>query len=98
MEQYGKNSPYSKTPQTSWYLEHMEQISFYPDGSDTFITVDPQYEHRPDRLASDLYGSSELWWVFAMRNPDLIKDPIYDLVPGMTIWVPSATRVSSVVR
>ena len=47
-----------------------------------------QYTHRPDLLAYDLYGTPKLWWVFAQRNMDSIKDPVYDIEAGLEIYLP----------
>lgn len=49
--------------------------------------------HRPDLLSFDLYGDVSYWWVFAVRNKDLIKDPVYDLVPGRTIYLPTLETI-----
>ena len=48
---------------------------------------------RPDLLANRLYETSELWWVFAIRNPDILTDPIRDFKTGVTIALPSAESV-----
>ena len=29
-----------------------------------------------------------LYWVFAQRNMDIIKDPVYDMEPGVEIFIP----------
>ena len=42
-------------------------------------------EGRPDILAYKVYGTTSLWWVFALRNPDILKDPIRDFKAGITI-------------
>jgi hypothetical protein len=55
--------------------------------------VQPQYTHRPDLLAYDVYGSSKLWWVFAQRNMDVLKDPVFDLVAGIDIFLPRASQL-----
>jgi len=34
-----------------------------------------------------------LWWVFALRNPDVIKDPIRDFKTGVVIIVPPLSAV-----
>ena len=39
-------------------------------------------------LAYDLYGDKNLYWVFAQRNMDIIKDPVYDMEPGVEIFIP----------
>ena len=55
---------------------------------DESYVIDAAYNERPDLLAYDRYGSSRLWWVFALRNPDLIEDPIRDFKGGLEIKVP----------
>jgi hypothetical protein len=60
---------------------------------DVLYTVEVQYNHRPDLLAYDLYGSSKLWWVFSQRNMDVLKDPIYDLVAGVKIYLPQGPKL-----
>ena len=85
---YSAFSPYYKTHITNGYLETTTVRSFtsYPD--DALYQVSSKYENRPDLLAHDLYGDSRLWWVFAVRNPSVIKDSIYDLVSGVSIYIP----------
>jgi phage tail protein X len=53
-------------------------------------------EGRPDILAYKVYGTTSLWWVFALRNPDILKDPIRDFKAGITIKLPSPESVKSV--
>lgn len=91
---YRSTSPYSKTPQSSWYLDIMEPINIVPDETDDFIVVEAKYENRPDLLSYDLYGTTDYWWVFMVRNMNEIKDPIFDLKAGMTIFVPSVNKLS----
>jgi hypothetical protein len=57
--------------------------------TDQIITLGTKYVNRPDLLSFDLYGTSGYWWIFSVRNPDQIKDPIYDMQAGMTIYAPS---------
>ena len=63
--------------------------------SDEQYTIEPAYDQRPDLLASALYNNSRLWWVFALRNPDVIKDPLRDFSSGTTIFLPSAGSISA---
>lgn len=56
--------------------------------NDLQFTILSQYSYRPDLLAYDLYGTKDLWWVFAQRNMDILKDPIYDFVSGTKIYLP----------
>ena len=63
---------------------------------DVSVTINGVYRYRPDLLSYDLYGDSRLWWVFAMRNPNTITDPIWDFKEGTTIFVPKkATLISA---
>ena len=48
---------------------------------------------RPDLLAYKLYDNTRLWWVFALRNPDIIVDPISDFTEGTSIKLPSGESV-----
>jgi hypothetical protein len=66
--------------------------------SDDIYVIEPQYHQRPDLLAYTLYGSVRLWWVFALRNPDLIEDPIRDFNQGLEISVPSKNAVEQLTR
>ena len=63
--------------------------------SDEQYVIDPAYDERPDLLANQLYNNSRLWWVFALRNPDVIKDPIRDFKSGTEIFLPSAGSISA---
>jgi hypothetical protein len=62
---------------------------------DVQFVLTSQYKHRPDLLAFDLYKDPNLWWVFAMRNKDVIRDPIYDMIPGVIIYLPQYTTLKT---
>lgn len=85
---YSEFSPYRKTQITGNYLDIWDarEVFAYPD--DVLVELPSQFEHRPDLLAYEAYGDVNLWWVFAVRNPSVIKDPIYDLVAGVKIYIP----------
>ena len=93
---YTKSSQYYTTIQTSWYLSNWEPRKLYPDSTDLPKTLESRYNMRPDLLAYDLYGDTDLWWVFMINNPDQIVDPIYDFVTGLVIYVPTNDRLNSV--
>jgi len=84
---YANTSPYYNTPQTSWYLSTWVARPIPAFDTDQCLTLQTRYNNRPDLLSYDLYGTTRLWWVFAIRNPNIIKDPIYDFVPGIQISV-----------
>lgn len=93
--QYSTSSPYYFTPQNSYYLGSWIAPGIGPSATDEYVTVSQRYLHRPDLLSYDLYGSPRLWWVFALLNPDSIRDPVYDMVPGIQLRVPSAVSLQS---
>jgi hypothetical protein len=53
-----------------------------------FIVVPAECENRIDLFSYQQYGSSRLWWVIALANADMIKDPIWDFKAGMNVFVP----------
>ena len=64
---------------------------------DEIYVVEARYNERPDLLAFDRYGSSRLWWVFALRNPDIIEDPIRDFKSGMQIRLPQKGVLETII-
>jgi len=94
MANYTKSSPYASTPvNKAGYLDILEIRSITAEDDDILYEIEPQYTYRPDLLAYDLYGSSKLWWVFANRNMDTIKDPVFDFVPGTKIYLPKQSNL-----
>jgi hypothetical protein len=92
---YSKTSPYATTPKYSFFLDvaNLPQIPY--DSSDVQYQIDAIYKGRPDLLAFDLYGDSSLWWVFAIRNPNTIQDPVFDFIPGAIIFIPKKDTLTA---
>lgn len=90
---YSKSSPYSQTKQNRSYLELLTIRSVPAEQNDVLYTIENQYENRPDLLAYDLYGNAKLWWVFVQRNMSVLKDPIYDFKPGVSIYLPKKSNL-----
>lgn len=88
MNEYSVYSPYKNTEITDYYLDLWSPRDITQSLEDSIVELPSQYEHRPDLLAHDAYGEARLWWVFSMRNPEILKDPIYDLVAGVKIYIP----------
>lgn len=88
MATYKNTSPWYRTRQNNLYLELLEIRPVPADAADINYIIETRYKHRPDLLSFDLYGTPKLWWVFAQRNMDIIKDPIYDFEPGLVIKIP----------
>jgi hypothetical protein len=63
------------------------------DDDDYLYEVEAQYNFRPDLLSYDLYGTPKLWWVFAQRNLDILKDPVFDFKSGVKIFLPKKSAL-----
>lgn len=86
---YPPTSPYFLTNiAEEKYLEVMINRPVFSQPSDLLYTIQPVYEFRPDLLAYDLYSDPRLWWVFAQRNPNTLKDPYFDFMTGKQIYIP----------
>jgi hypothetical protein len=85
---YKKNSPYAGTPTRGNYLDNLRFRAVTARTTDAYYEIDTFYDRRPDTMAYDLYGDSGLWWVFAVRNPNVFTDPILGFRAGMKIFVP----------
>lgn len=92
---YSSTSPYYQTPQTSWFLDTWKSIDILPNTSDRYIELDAKYTRRPDLLAYDEFNRVDLWWIFMSRNPNKITDPIFDMVPGLRLYIPTLEHINS---
>ena len=93
---YSKTSPYFNTAIVNNYLDVINFRDIPKERDDILFQVTATYEHRPDLLAYDLYKDHKLWWVFAVRNRSVIKDPVFDLVTGVKIYLPKESTLQRV--
>jgi hypothetical protein len=93
---YQSTSPYFSTPVNGEYLGPMVNRSIPKYADDIRFTINETYNLRPDLLAYDLYGTPNLWWVFAQRNPNTITDPLLDFTIGTDIYLPKKSVLKSV--
>lgn len=61
------------------------------DSSDVPFTITPKYKYRPDRLAYDIYGDSELQWFVMQYNN--VTDLFVDFNVGKVVSLPTKTRL-----
>jgi hypothetical protein len=94
---YPASSPYAATPQTSWYISNYTHRPIPSAGDDKTLTINKRYQFRPDILSNDQYGTPAYWWVFAVRNRNIIVDPIWDLDIGRTIIIPSLSTIKKAI-
>jgi hypothetical protein len=92
--EYRQDSPYAQTRMQGTYLDIYEPRPIPSYADDVLFTVNATYQFRPDLLAYDLYNNQNLWWVFAVRNPNAIEDPIWDFRVGKKIYIPKQATLS----
>lgn len=94
---YPATSPYYVTGVVNnKFLDVMINRPIPKLSSDRYWTITQQYNLRPDILAYDLYANANLWWVFANRNPNTLKDPLFDFTTGTSIYLPQNSTLTSV--
>ena len=93
---YSATSPYFETTINKKGLGMMKNRSIPKYSDDISFKITSVYDKRPDLLAYDLYNNQNLWWVFAQRNMDVLKDPVYDFVPGTEIYLPKQSQLQRV--
>jgi hypothetical protein len=93
---HSKNSFLKNAGTKGEYLD-VNNLPRMPKGIyDEDFVISAEFNNRPDILALKLYGSTSLWWVFALRNPDILIDPIRDFKSGIEIKLPSQESVKAV--
>jgi len=93
MADYRQDSAYATTEMHGDFLDVMSYRNLPIHDDDALFTITSTYTNRPDLLASDLYNNPNLWWVFQVRNPNTIKDPVWDFVVGLQIYLPKQDTI-----
>jgi hypothetical protein len=90
---YSKTSPYYGTGTWGPFLDVWAGKTIPAAVDDAVYQIDSPYHHRPDLLAHDLYKDANLWWVFTVRNPDKLADPLMNFSTGVIIYVPTLATI-----
>jgi hypothetical protein len=93
---YISTSPYYQTKSYGNFLDVLNFRSIPTNSFDVLYTIDQMYNLRPDLLSYDLYDTPSLWWVFTARNPDSLKDPVFDFRQGLKIYIPTKETLKTV--
>lgn len=88
-----ESSPYYLTNIKDYYLDILDKPEIPKNPDDKYYTIELKYQYRPDKLAKDLYGDSGYWYVFILRNMDVLEDPIFDFTEGKEIRLPSKRAI-----
>jgi len=93
---YKNTSLYYSTPITpGGYLDFLTYRDIPSQADDVLYEVDFRYQYRPDLLSYDTYQTVDYWWVFAIRNKSIIKDPVFDLTAGKKIYLPKISTIKN---
>lgn len=93
---YKSNSPYYGTGLIDGkFLDLLEYRTLPAESDDILKQIGPIYQYRPDLLSYDLYKTTDFWYVFILRNRDLIKDPVWDFTADKKIYIPKLNTVLS---
>lgn len=90
------SNQYKKTGIKDNYLDLYNPMVLKHNTDDREYIIEAKYHHRPDKLAKDLYGSEQYWYVFILRNMDVLEDPIFDFKTGVTIRIPTNNNVKGI--
>lgn len=94
---YPATSPYFTTETfMSEYLDIMTNRPIPMLVDDVYFVITRAYEYRPDLLAFDLYSDAKLWWVFSQRNPNTLKDPLFDFKTDVGIYIPKLDTLKQI--
>lgn len=93
MATYSKTSPYYGTSTWGPFLDVWQGKTIPTSSDDAVYQIDSPYNLRPDLLAYDLYKDTGLWWVFSVRNPNVLLDPLMNFRTGTIIYVPTLTTI-----
>lgn len=92
---YPATSPYFQTGIfNNKFLDVIQDRPIPKLASDRYWVITETYNYRPDMLAYDLYANPKLWWVFASRNPNSLKDPLFDFRTGVGIYLPENSTLT----
>ena len=95
LAKYQPDSFYASTNKKDFYLDLWSGDVNLGTKGDTVKEIPLKYDRRPDLWAYELYGSSNYWWVFAVKNKNKLIDPVEDFKAGMSITVPSKNGLKS---
>ena len=90
---YSNTSPYATTSTFGDILDVWTPRAISSSKIDQEYVIPPDMNFRPDKLAYKIYGTVDLWWVFAVRNPNTLKDPVFDFKTGVSIFIPPKATV-----
>ena len=94
VNRYDQRSFLKNTEFKNFYLgvSNLPKVSL---ANGDIVQVPPECENRIDLFSYQQYGSSRLWWVIALANADIVRDPTWDFKSGMMVFVPRDVNLTS---
>jgi hypothetical protein len=91
---YSPTSPYFKTGLIdNKFLDILNYQTIPAQADDIYQQITTTYQYRPDLLSFDLYGKVDYWYVFILRNRDLLRDPVWDFTADKQIYIPKLSTI-----
>src|SRR5262245_43028854 len=87
-------SPYKKTPVKDFYLDLWKYRDVPESDDDVEVYISAEYHYRPDLMAKKYYGDPNLFWVFFIRNKNVLFDPVNDFIAGTKIFIPAKATIN----
>ena len=84
---YDSKSYLNESRFRGFYLD-VAKLPVVSDLTGNYVVVPAECENRIDLFSYQQYGSSRLWWIIALANADIIRDPTWDFKAGMVVFVP----------
>jgi hypothetical protein len=86
VEKYSRSTKGGTTDSTSFWTRK----TFTKSYDDLTVTISKKYHRRPDLMANDIYGTSEVMW-FILQYNDIVD--VYDeFIEGVVLTIPSPMR------
>ena len=91
---YKNSSPYSNTQYLDGkFLDLLTYKGLPAQADDIYKQIGNTWQYRPDLMSYDLYQTVDYWWVFMVRNKDVIDDPIWDFTADKMIYIPKLQTI-----
>lgn len=91
---YKNSSPYSNTQYLDGkFLDLLTYKVLPAQSDDIYKQIGNTWQYRPDLMSYDLYQTVDYWWVFMVRNRDVIIDPIWDFTADKMIYIPKLQTI-----
>ena len=95
MTNFNIYSPYFSTKKKLWYTDKLILRNITSDITDYEYIIPDIYNKNPGKASFEIYGTSELKWIFLITNRKLFpnNDLINDFTSGKRLIIPTKSRL-----